>query len=658
MSGTDRRVLGVDFGTTNSYFSVCPPEEISPQGIDFEGRGRDGLATAILYEGNEIFLVGDKAIEEYSDALPEERRALTLMMQFKPDISESERAKKATIDFLSSVLSTSQERGFFILPEDMHVIFGVPSDANEEYKSTLKEVAQDAGYGEIELVDEPTGAIIHHVAQREIPVSAAFSPGLVVDFGGGTCDFTIMDNGRVKWSWGDFALGGRLLDDLFFQWFLDQDPSAEKRLRKDRCETFFLLSICKDAKEHFSRTMEKDKKQVVHKRMWEYGRLEGLTWELFLERAMNYRPSDVLLNFLLSGGISLPDRLRSGAAIDLLEWFRSTLREGLSRTDVDKKSIKYVILTGGSSLWLFAKDIVEEEFAGLDVRIVRSTRPYAAIAKGLSALPALKKKFDETKGKIQKDKEEFIKKEIEPYLVEHMDHIAEEIAQEIVIEFFDKQVHPVMLEFRKSETDLSLKELEKRVSEQAEIFKPRIEHIIKEKVDFLSRASVAAVIEKTRVWLGNYRIAIGEERLRPEAMGTEKFPILSLSSPGDKCLAIGKVMSGIMSGVLVSVVCGGSGMALIATGPVGIIIGAILGGIAGLVIGAKSADKLKDKKLGRWARARIMSNKAILRVRKKFHNKLREELKEQLEKVEAELTQHLEKIVDTQIEALSEICQL
>jgi len=658
MSAADIRVFAVDFGTTNSYFSVCPSEEISPQGIDLEGRGRDGIATAILYKDDEIFLVGDKAIEEYSDALSEERRALALMMQFKPDISKSERAKRAAIGFLSSVLSISQERGLFIWPEDMHVIFGVPSEANEEYKSTLKEVAQDAGYGEIELVDEPIGALIHHIAQREIPASAAFSPGLVVDFGGGTCDFTIMDNGKVKWSWGEFALGGRLFDDLFFQWFLDQAPSAEKKLRKDRCETFFLLSICKDAKEDFSRKMEIDKRQVVHKRMWEYGRLEGLTWELFLERARNYRPSDVLLNFLLSGGISLPDRLRSGAAIDLLEWFRSTLREGLSRADVDKKGIKYVILTGGSSLWPFVRNIVEEEFEGLEVHIVRSTRPYAAIAKGLSVLPALKKKFDETKGKIQMNKGEFIKEEIEPYLVENIDNIAEEIAQDIVIEFFDKRVQPVMLEFRESEVDLALKELEERISDQAEIFSSRIEQIIREKTDFFSKASVEGVTEKTRVWLGTYRIAVGDEKLSSEPIGTEKLAILSLPSPGDEYLAIGTVMSGIMSGVLVSMVCGGGGVALIATGPVGIIIGAILGSAAGLIIGQKGSDMLKDIKLGRWVRGLIMSDKAILSVREKFYKKFRQELKKHLEEVKTQLTQHLEKIVDTQIEALSEICQL
>ena len=43
---------------------------------------------------------------------------------------------------------------------------------------------------------------------------------LVVDFGGGTCDFAFMYRGMVRNSWGDMELGGRLFDDLFFQWFI------------------------------------------------------------------------------------------------------------------------------------------------------------------------------------------------------------------------------------------------------------------------------------------------------------------------------------------------------------------------------------------------------------------------------------------------------
>ena len=74
------------------------------------------------------------------------------------------------------------------------------------------------------------------------------SVGTVVDFGGGTCDFAVMDGGRIVSAWGEPALGGRLFDDLFFQWFLDENPKMLDALRKDGREIFTLLEDCKEIK--------------------------------------------------------------------------------------------------------------------------------------------------------------------------------------------------------------------------------------------------------------------------------------------------------------------------------------------------------------------------------------------------------------------------
>ncbi|MCD6261843.1 MAG: hypothetical protein J7J52_02315 [Deltaproteobacteria bacterium] len=659
MTAAEKRVLGVDFGTTNTYFSICPCDELLPQGVDFEGRGRDGLSTAVLYRNDEIFLIGDKAIEEFSDASSEERRSFSLMMQFKPDISKSEKAKKAAVDFLSSVIRYSEKTGIFIAPEEMKVVFGVPSDASEGFKTVLREVVRKAGYGETELLDESTAALIHHVAQREIPASTIFSPGLVIDFGGGTCDFTIMDNGEDKYSWGDFYLGGRLFDDLFFQWFLDQNPSAGKRLKRDRSEEFFLFSICKDAKEYFSRTMERNRSEVVHKRMWEYGRLEDITWDIFLKRAKSYRPSDVLLDFWLKAGMSLPELFRSDKSIDLIEWFRSKLKEGLEKDGIDKKDLRYLILTGGSSQWPFVKDIVGKELGHIGIHIVRSTRPYAAVAKGLSVLFALKNRFVKIKDKIEKNRPEFIENEIEPYMIEYMDKTAGNISREIVMELFDKRIRPVITEFRQSKGDLSLKDLEGRIVRQAENFAPIAERIVKEKVEIFSRVLLDDVVEKTRAWLEEYRMDVDKERVgEREGIETGNWTILDLPDPVEDYLWFGSLITSAVSGVLASVVCGGSGVALVASGPLGIVVGAVAGGVAGLMAARYGADRLKEVALHRWLRKLILSDKVILSMREKFYEEFKNRLNEQLNGVKGGLRQDLEKIVDAQIKALSYICQL
>ncbi len=88
-----KNILAIDFGTTNTYFSKCPADQISPVGVDF-GTGRDGLPTAILYRGDREPLVGEPALHEYGEASDEERKEYRLRTQFKPDIVSSEDAAK------------------------------------------------------------------------------------------------------------------------------------------------------------------------------------------------------------------------------------------------------------------------------------------------------------------------------------------------------------------------------------------------------------------------------------------------------------------------------------------------------------------------------------------------------------------------------------
>ena len=51
----------------------------------------------------------------------------------------------------------------------------------------------------------------------------------MVDFGGGTLDVALLDQHGLRDPWGDPTLGGRLFDDLFFQWLLDQNPGKADR---------------------------------------------------------------------------------------------------------------------------------------------------------------------------------------------------------------------------------------------------------------------------------------------------------------------------------------------------------------------------------------------------------------------------------------------
>ncbi|MBP7053355.1 MAG: Hsp70 family protein, partial [Phycisphaerae bacterium] len=259
-----QNILAIDFGTTNTYFSKCPADQISPVGIDF-GTGRDGLPTAILYRGDREPLVGEPALHEYGEASDGERKDYRLRTQFKPDIVSSEDATRAATDFLRAVVEQAQRQHIALDPSKHDVIIGVPSEAHGPFRNRVSGIAREAGYGDVRLVDEPKGALLHHLWHKDFSPEEAQRGILVIDFGGGTCDFAFLQSLQVNHSWGDMELGGRLFDDLFFQWFLEQNPGALKTMEKAG-DTYYVHSyLCREVKEFFSLTMARDRSEKVNK---------------------------------------------------------------------------------------------------------------------------------------------------------------------------------------------------------------------------------------------------------------------------------------------------------------------------------------------------------------------------------------------------------
>lgn len=81
--------------------------------------------------------------------------------------------------------------------------------------------------------------------------------------------------------------------------------------------------------------------------------------------------------------------------LDLLDWFRQALGQGLAHEQVRHQELVCVILTGGSSAWPFVVDIVTEELKQIEPshieglpRLVHSDRPYVTLSQGLSIVPA------------------------------------------------------------------------------------------------------------------------------------------------------------------------------------------------------------------------------------------------------------------------------
>jgi len=673
-----RNILAIDFGTTNSYFSKCPADQISPVGVDF-GTGRDGLPTAILYRGPREPLVGEPALHEYGEAAPPERAGYRLHAQFKPDIVESEAAAQAATDFLRCVVLQAQRQHIALDPVQCDVIFGVPSEAQTEFRTKLAQIAKTAGYGDVRLMDEPKGALLYHLWHKDFSPEEARRGILVIDFGGGTCDFAFLQSLQVSHSWGDMELGGRLFDDLFFQWFLEQNSGA-LRAMETAGDTYYVHAyVCREVKEFFSLTMARDRFEKVSKSVGRYGSLRGMDWPGFLDRAQRYRPSPTFVRHLEDMGLQWhrhpADGPRAGSpchlesairnpqsAIDLIDWFRTTLSHGLIEQGIDTSTISRVILAGGSSQWPFVADVVTDTLGVERTRLMRSDRPYAVIAQGLSILPALQKKFDETREELRHDLPRFCRTQVRPLVEKVTDSYVAGVAADLTTELFDKIIRPILEEFRLKGG--SVKNLRDSISGQVKANETKLREVIEGRMRTLRLGLPGELNELLREWFGSYGLSVGEKPLE-EAQQRDMGQSLVPPSTPDLYGSIMDVVGWFVVALAATVgaaISGGGGLHLLAAGPVGWVIGGVLIAVVTFLAvryGTARAKELADSwNAPAWVAKSILLPSRVTNMRADFQSRLEQTLRRETASLQGELESRIRTITERQVEGLSEIAQL
>ncbi|MHC4431647.1 MAG: Hsp70 family protein, partial [Planctomycetota bacterium] len=572
---SDPSILAIDFGTTNSYFCKCPADQISPVGVDF-GSGRDGIPTAILYRQDKKPLVGNPALHEYGESSNEQREQYRLCTQFKPDVTTSEEAARNAEDFLRTVVEQSQKQHIVLDPARHEVIVGVPAEAQEAFRTRLKEIAKAAGYGDVRLLDEPKGALLSHLWHKDFSPDEALRGVLIVDFGGGTCDFAFLRSLDEIRSWGDMELGGRLFDDLFFQWFLDQNADALSQI-EDAGDTYYVHSyLCREVKEFFSLTMARDRTESVNKSVGRYGSVRGMSWGAFLEKAKTYKPSPAFARYLQGIGVDSDRLVRPAEPLDLIEWFRESLTQGLGEKKIDIGDISRVILAGGSSQWPFVYDVVSETLGLDESKLMRSDRPYAVISEGLAILSPLKRQFEKTRSKLKEELPDFCRTKVRPLVRKITDTYVADVATDITLELFDKKIRPVLQEYRAKGG--SLASLKKTVSSKAKSFEPELKRLIEERMQTLRMGLPEQVKDVLTEWIESHGLSIGDAQIgqgRRISIGSDAIGSGAPDLYGGIMDTVGWFVVGIATSIG-AMLCGGAGTAVLVSGPVGLIGGAVL----------------------------------------------------------------------------------
>ncbi|MGF1461938.1 MAG: hypothetical protein ACFB2Z_01995 [Maricaulaceae bacterium] len=328
---------------------------------------------------------------------------------FKPRLPTDAQARADSVTFLKALAQEPEPSARFRAAGDRAlVIAGAPAAWDEAAQGLLRGVLGEAGFPETVCVPEPLGAAFNFFAGK-ISAEDLAKPIIVVDWGAGTFDMTRLAPGEMDATshFGSPIYGGRLFDDLFFQWIMEgarkrRSGEAQKVAQDPLARRFLHAVIARRIKEEFSLWIDRPQpiwpfetaspvRIGAGARKRTLGDLEIRSFEAFEARARAYRPSDLTLEALDLADVSLGEidaprarALAAGEPVDLLAWGEALLCAGLEGFDADAQTV--LALTGGSTNWRWFREAVQAgpAFQGREGAVLFDGAPELTIARGLA----------------------------------------------------------------------------------------------------------------------------------------------------------------------------------------------------------------------------------------------------------------------------------
>ena len=249
--------------------------------------------------------------------------------------------------------------------QELTCIIGCPSDFNEVQKKTLKNIADNAGFPNPKLCDEPIGVIYFNHFFGELKLKPSQNV-LVYDFGGGTTDVAIAkvvvsENGKIEPSVLSVSglpnLGGRNFDEAIADYYMKENNYDLKNISvKDKLHDQWVINLAaRQAKEDLSSKSSVEK--IINR----------------LKVINGQRPNKLLLSREKFNEICAP----------LISQFAEPIYNAMTEAGLSDNDIDVVILAGGSSAMPHVQESMRKIFSSAKTKILVSSG-IETIAQGLA----------------------------------------------------------------------------------------------------------------------------------------------------------------------------------------------------------------------------------------------------------------------------------
>jgi molecular chaperone DnaK (HSP70) len=390
-------IYGIDLGTSNCLCAKATKlfDEVDIDCL-MDDDGNISFPSVVHFSDREGVVIGKKAKNLLPDFPEKTIELVKLKLGKEKDIrieSEDQIDKLYSPQEITALLL----RHFNLLHDNniRNAILTVPAYFDDNQKAATLQAGELAGINIIELIEEPSAAIMYHLfEQYKNNKEKQLKPGefknyLVFDFGGGTLDLSFikveLDEDQnikptVMIKEGDNELGGNIIDLEFTKLilgYLDEDEDDDfTNVVVEEFEYYY-------NHHHFRKGIEAHAKEFI---MRLKNTLEHAKIELSLK-------DEVIIEF---GNLEYENMTftRDEFEDDILEeFFRDRVIDVLNRVkekNTKNEKVHEVVLVGGTSQIPYFKKLISIHFPELQDHLVLSKDYDNAVAKGASILGAIK----------------------------------------------------------------------------------------------------------------------------------------------------------------------------------------------------------------------------------------------------------------------------
>lgn len=548
------RYIGFDIGDGESAVAAFEKNShIEP--LILPVCGAKSLLSAVGMRNGEI-VIGERA---YTDALAD-NLSVRFKSRFLYDPASAEDASR----FLRGMIRDLQENGRFSYDDSF--VVGCPAGWNTACRARYREVLMRAGLVLPQVISESRAAFLYAKYSHTIAldIDVLNESALVADIGSSTLDYAYIVDGHETGmgTFGENSLGGGVLDAALLRRCVEKSRHCDE-IKAVFAQSRSWYSYCeieaRRVKEEFFTRLENETSPVVKKQLHIcYDGVQKLTLEMDL---------DTMESIIREPLPELDGRSFVGALRESLENARRLTADRLPAL---------LLLTGGASRMPFFREMCQETFE--TAIVVSCPEPEFSIAKGLAYAGWVDENLRAFRHAIQ---DEITENRLQMMASEALPALIPAVADLLTDLILEEAALPAARQWKRGNI-ATLQQMQDQIAD-------RTERVLS---SALAQQALAPAVE---TWLNGlserlqsiidpicdeYEVPRKEMKLDATACGGGHISVDAGSWTG---LPVVGTLLGIIVSVAGGVLCGGSGLALVASGPLGIIAGLAIGALASVL---------------------------------------------------------------------------